>query len=171
MIILSFVIIFHEQIQYQTTNLLFCIIYVLIRLPQHEIPKNNFCLNGTIFFCYHVVYCCVVGQKKCYRRPLVLSKTLKGWETLHKREKPFRCVRGNKTKCELNIVLSRRGVHFNQDGEKHLNFIFGMAAMLFFCRSPCGWIRWNGEMASLVTRFPAFSGLRDGDMGHVLDVR
>ena len=70
---LSFVVVFNVKIQHQTPNLSFCVVFVLIKLPQQQIPKNNYRLNDTIiFFCYCVVSFHVIGQKKCYCRPLYL---------------------------------------------------------------------------------------------------
>ena len=69
---LSFVIIFHVKIQHKGTNLLFCIIFVLIKLPRHEIPKNNYHLNETIFFVIGF-YCLVSLVKKVLLQTLALN--------------------------------------------------------------------------------------------------
>ena len=67
---LSFVIIFHVQIQRKTTNLSFCVIFVSIKLPQHEFPKSNYCLNDTIIF---LLSCCIFScrQSKKYTDSVV----------------------------------------------------------------------------------------------------
>ena len=67
---LLFLIFFRKKFLHLTINLLFCVVFAYIKLPRQDIPKNNYCLNDTIIF---LLSCCVVGQKKCYRRPLVPS--------------------------------------------------------------------------------------------------
>ena len=56
----------------QTINVSLHVIFALIKLPQHYIPKNNYRFNDTIFFCYHVVSFCVLLVKKVL--PQTLSK-------------------------------------------------------------------------------------------------
>ena len=47
---------FNVKIQHKTTNLLFCVVFVSLKLPRHKIPKNNYHLNDAIiFFWFHVV--------------------------------------------------------------------------------------------------------------------
>ena len=74
---LSLVIVFHVKIQHKTTNFSFCVDFVLIKLPSHEIPKNNYCLNDTNFFL--LSYCIVSCRwsKKCYPRPLYDKQQIK----------------------------------------------------------------------------------------------
>ena len=55
----------------KTINLLFCIVFASIKLPQHVVPKTNYCLNETIIFLLSCCVVSVVGQKKCYCRPLM----------------------------------------------------------------------------------------------------
>ena len=65
--------------------------FASIKLPRHDIPKNNCCLNDTIIF-FVIVLCrfVLLVKKKCYRRPLLfnflttdslsfLVKSLKSW--------------------------------------------------------------------------------------------
>ena len=68
---LSFVIVFHGNIQHKTTNLSLYVVFVLIKLPQHEIPKNNYRLNDTINF---LLLCCIVS---CRLSKKVLPQTLR----------------------------------------------------------------------------------------------
>ena len=51
------VIIFHVKIQHKTIYLLFCFIFALIKLPRHDIHRDNCRLNDTIVFW---LSCCVV---------------------------------------------------------------------------------------------------------------
>ena len=51
--------IFHVKIKNKTIKLLFCVISVSIKLPRHDIPKNNYHLNDTIFF-FVIVLCHLV---------------------------------------------------------------------------------------------------------------
>ena len=41
MIKVLFVILLHVKIQHKTINLMFCVIYVWIKLPQHDIPQKQ----------------------------------------------------------------------------------------------------------------------------------
>ena len=49
MIKISIDLLFDVKIQHKTINLLFCVVFASIKLPQHHIPKNNFRSNDTIF--------------------------------------------------------------------------------------------------------------------------
>ena len=48
--ILLFAIVFQVKVQHKTINLLFCVVFASIKLPRHDIPKNNYRLNDTIIF-------------------------------------------------------------------------------------------------------------------------
>ena len=41
----------------------------MIKLPRHDIPKNNYRSNYTIFFCYPVVLFHVIGRKSVTADP------------------------------------------------------------------------------------------------------
>ena len=121
LIILLFVVIFHVKIQQKTTNLLFCVVFVLIKLSQHEIPKNNFCLNNTIIlYWYHVVSFHVVGQKKCYGRPLD-PKGFGNWSSQPKwSDFNFKSdlfgltILSADQKCQISIVLTISAYYFSK---------------------------------------------------------
>ena len=67
---LSFVIIFHVKFQHKTINLSFWVVFASIKLPRHDIPKNNYRLNDTIiFFGYRVVSFHIVHQNSVTADP------------------------------------------------------------------------------------------------------
>ena len=73
----KFIICYHFSCKNPTqNNQSFCVIFAMIKLLQDNIPKNYYRLNSTIIF---LLSCCVVGQKKCYRRPLVVGKFHNSW--------------------------------------------------------------------------------------------
>ena len=67
---LSFVIACHVKIQHKTTNFSFSVVFVLIKLPLHEFPKNNYPLNDTKKnFCYGSIVMCRWSKKSVTADP------------------------------------------------------------------------------------------------------
>ena len=97
---LFFAIVFHVKIQHNTTKILFCVVFALIKLSKHNIPEKNYRLNDTIIFLSGFVVSCR-WAKKCYRRPFLV------W-SVHKRknlQKPEKSLNRGKGMA-LHVQLS-----------------------------------------------------------------